>query len=764
MNKGKTYTANILGLLVRFLGTILIVAFIVPAVAFSQVPGVPVLSSPSNVASNVSTTPTMSWDAVPGSDTYRLQIATASDLTTGMVYDDATLTGPTNIIPGLVKFTQYYWRVSATKTGGGGGTSAYSTIWSFTTQNSAPTTYPLPIALGAAARFAVLSTTGVTNTGATNITGDVGASPIGGAAITGFGTVALTGTIYTTDATGPTDHPYTVSVSLLSQAIGDLTTAYGDAAGRSLNAIGVEGNIGGRTLYPGLYKSTGALEITSGDLTLDAQGDANAVWIFQIASGFNMADSRHVILANNASESNIFWQVGTLASFGSACIMKGTILAGTSCTWVTGSTLDGRALANNGNVTLQANTIVRPTIPTVFTNPTTVDLGTAATFRALSATTVTIASGCTVTGNVGGPSVTNNGIVNGDIWVHTWAGTEPSGTRHDVGTTVSTALSDLGTAITTASGITPNTPTLNPQLGNLTLGRGVYISTNGTFDITGSLTLTGTGTDIFIFQMTNTLTTAVSSAVILTGGAVWSNVFWQVGSSATLGASSVLEGTILAETYITQGASASLDGRALAHVGYVTLNGATALPVELTSFTGALNNSAVELNWNTATEINNYGYEVQKSRVQNSGWIKIGFVNGSGNSSKSKDYSFTESNLQLGKYYYRLKQIDNDGGFAYSNTIEVDVTSEITEFALQQNYPNPWNPTTTINYSLAKEGNVKLSVYNTLGSKVAIIVNEYKPAGNYSIQFNGSNLASGIYLYRLESGNYSTAKKFILMK
>jgi Secretion system C-terminal sorting domain len=86
------------------------------------------------------------------------------------------------------------------------------------------------------------------------------------------------------------------------------------------------------------------------------------------------------------------------------------------------------------------------------------------------------------------------------------------------------------------------------------------------------------------------------------------------------------------------------------------------------------------------------------------------------------------------------------------------------EFTLSQNYPNPWNPTTTINYSIAREGNVKLSVYNAIGSKVATIVNEYKPAGNYSIQFNGSNLASGIYLYRLESGNYSAVKKFILMK
>jgi hypothetical protein len=105
--------------------------------------------------------------------------------------------------------------------------------------------------------------------------------------------------------------------------------------------------------------------------------------------------------------------------------------------------------------------------------------------------------------------------------------------------------------------------------------------------------------------------------------------------------------------------------------------------------------------------------------------------------------------------------------FLYRGQIIVDVKNEtvkLNDYTLFQNYPNPWNPTTTINYSIAKEGNVKLTVYNALGSKVATIVNEYKPAGNYSVQFNGSNRASGIYLYRLESGNYSAAKKFVLMK
>ena len=109
----------------------------------------------------------------------------------------------------------------------------------------------------------------------------------------------------------------------------------------------------------------------------------------------------------------------------------------------------------------------------------------------------------------------------------------------------------------------------------------------------------------------------------------------------------------------------------------------------------------------------------------------------------------------------------NESWFTYASTVTgiTDKANQLPrEYQLCQNYPNPFNPNTKINYSIAKEGNVSLTVYNAIGSKVAILVNEFKPAGSYSVQFNGSNLASGIYLYRLESGNYSAAKKFILMK
>ena len=215
-----------------------------------------------------------------------------------------------------------------------------------------------PVALGLTDGFAILSNAGITNTGPTSITGDVGASPITGASMTGFETVALVGTIYTVDAAGPTG--YVTNPAMLTQAMVDLTTAFNDAAGRTVNPIGVAGNLGGQTLPPGLYKSTSSLEISSGDLTLDAQGDANAVWIFQIASSFNMTSGRQVVLIGGAQASNIFWRVGSAATLGTTAVMKGTIMAYANITFATGASLEGRALARTANVTLDANTIVKP--------------------------------------------------------------------------------------------------------------------------------------------------------------------------------------------------------------------------------------------------------------------------------------------------------------------------------------------------------------------------------------------------------------------
>jgi hypothetical protein len=213
-------------------------------------------------------------------------------------------------------------------------------------------TAQLIVPLGSAAAFAVLAGSTVTNTGATTVNGDLGVSP--GTAVTGFGPPAI--------VNGKT---YTGVGSLAGQAKLDLTTAYNDAAGRTLAPVTVAGNIGGQTLAPGLYKSTSSLAISSGNLTLDAQGNANAVWIFQIASTLTTTSGRQVILSGGANAANIFWQVGTSATLGTSSVFQGNILADQSITMTTGATLNGRALARVGAVTLDSNIITIPSIPTI---------------------------------------------------------------------------------------------------------------------------------------------------------------------------------------------------------------------------------------------------------------------------------------------------------------------------------------------------------------------------------------------------------------
>ena len=200
------------------------------------------------------------------------------------------------------------------------------------------------IALGGNSTLAVLAGTSVTSTGATVITGDLGLSP--GSSVGGFPPAILNGTLHINDL-------------VATQAKLDLTAAYNDAAGRtSTQIVTLSGNIGGLTLTPGLYKSTSSLAISSGDLTFDAEGDANAVFIIQIASSLTTTSGRKVILAGSAQASNIFWQVGSSATFGTTSVFKGTVMAMQSISFNTGATLDGRALARSGSITMAGNTIV----------------------------------------------------------------------------------------------------------------------------------------------------------------------------------------------------------------------------------------------------------------------------------------------------------------------------------------------------------------------------------------------------------------------
>jgi hypothetical protein len=214
--------------------------------------------------------------------------------------------------------------------------------WTFTTAACSQA----PVALGSAANFVVLAGSTVTNTGATMLTGDMGVGP--GTAITGFPPGTIVGTEHAGDAVS-------------AQGIADLTTAYLDAAGRVLCPVSVSGDIGGQTLAPGLYTSTSGLAVTTANLTLDGQGDGNAVFIFQTASTLTTASGRQVILINGAQSANVFWQVGSSATLATTSVFQGTIMAHQAITLDTGATLNGRALAEIAGVALDTNTIVKPT-------------------------------------------------------------------------------------------------------------------------------------------------------------------------------------------------------------------------------------------------------------------------------------------------------------------------------------------------------------------------------------------------------------------
>ena len=216
----------------------------------------------------------------------------------------------------------------------------------------------------------------------------------------------------------------------------------------------------------------------------------------------------------------------------------------------------------------------------------------------------------------------------------------------------------------------------------------------------------------------------------------------------------------------------SLTGTAVGSSGTIlrTINGG--VPVELISFTIEVLENAIKLNWSTATETNNSGFEILRStQNDNNEWNKIGFVPGHGTTTETQHYSFTDKDVKPGKYQYKLKQIDYDGTFEYSQVVEVEIPF-VNKFSLSQNYPNPFNPSTKIKYSIPQvtlrqaqsDIKVTLKVYDILGREVATLVNEEKPVGSYEVEFNGINLPSGIYFYQLKAGQFSEAKKMILLK
>jgi hypothetical protein len=187
------------------------------------------------------------------------------------------------------------------------------------------------------------------------------------------------------------------------------------------------------------------------------------------------------------------------------------------------------------------------------------------------------------------------------------------------------------------------------------------------------------------------------------------------------------------------------------------------LPVELSSFTANLLKDKVTLNWSTATETNNAGFDIERKLSSSANWTKVGNVTGNGNSSDLNNYSFSER-VSSGVYNYRLKQVDYNGNFQYynlSNEVNVGIPSA---FSLSQNYPNPFNPTTKIDYELPNDANVSITLYDISGKEVLSLINESKTAGYHTVQINASSLSSGTYFYNITAGNFVQTKKMTILK
>jgi hypothetical protein len=214
-----------------------------------------------------------------------------------------------------------------------------------------------------------------------------------------------------------------------------------------------------------------------------------------------------------------------------------------------------------------------------------------------------------------------------------------------------------------------------------------------------------------------------------------------------------------------------LDGNTLSVWTAIINDSTVVIPVELNSFTSNVVDGKVHLNWQTSSELNNRGFEIQRSLTpilsQRGGalenWVTIGFVNGRGTTTETTNYNFIDEPLESGLYTYRLKQIDYSGDFKYSDEVDVNFIFA-TDFRLSQNYPNPFNPATTIEYQLPKASFVTIKVYDALGKEVVTLINEEKPAGVHEVEFEPKDLTSGLYLYKISVGSFEQTRKMLFLK
>ncbi len=560
--------------------------------------------------------------------------------------------------------------------------------------------------LGTAANFVLFSAIGaVSNTGISQLTGNIGTNS---GASTGFGNV--NGVMHDDDGAS-------------TQCAADLLIAYNqlDAAIPTFFPAPLLGN--GDTLTAGVYKISGVTTL-GGDLFLNAQGNANAVFIFQIEAAFSTNASSKIKLINGALACNVFWKVEGLVSMASATFMRGTIVANNAAIDMNvNDTLEGRALSTTGAVTINGILAYTPTGcgSPVLTGPVAPILASSACYAIFSSNGPVTNTGITlVTGDVG----TNVGLTTGfDPLLVT-------GTIHPMpdGSTAACAA-DLLNVYNYLNVLPNDIELLYPaQFGrNLVLTPHTYLM-NAAASFTDSLYLNAAGNAnaVFVIKINGALTTSVNSKVILINGARAGNVFWKIEGAVTINDNSVFNGTIICNNgAINLNTGDSLSGRALTTTGAVNTaaivarvpNGSgcsTILPISWLYFRGNYIQKTVLLEWGTANEMDNGFFTIEKSRDgQTFGTITtVNVLPGNGN--QQHYYSFTDQQ-PYGLNYYRISQTDNNGQKHVYRTIQVitDINPGIKVLHYTgENY-------VYVQTTDASPGNGLIELYNMDGKKIS---------------------------------------------
>ena len=401
--------------------------------------------------------------------------------------------------------------------------------------------------LATAAGYAVLAGGGITNAGETNVLGHIGTNPT--ATLTGQASITQTGEVHLADAAA-------------IQAKTDLQAAYDSA--KSVSVVSpISGDLIGMTITPGAYESVGAISLT-GNLVLDAGGDANAVFLFRVEGALNVAAGGNVTVINGGSADNVYWRVTGAANLAAGSSFMGTALVNTAIAVAAGASVRGRLLAIGGTVTLSNNNVYSYDAPVVTLSTSTIDLATAGTYAILAGTGITNAAGVSsVLGDIGSnPAATFTGQ---DTLTHT-------GNLHLADAAAVQAKVDLQVAYDAAKSVSTTTPISGDLIG-LTLTAGAYKSA-GALSLTGNLIFDAEGNSdaMFLIQVSGALNVAAGGNVTVINGGNIGNVFWQVTGATNLAAGSVFAGTVLAKDAINVAAGATVTGRLLALGGTVALS------------------------------------------------------------------------------------------------------------------------------------------------------------------------------------------------